>query len=82
MYPVEASLPPRGREACTPNDQGSETAEVKILWSGSRLRGRSSTEGGRAVLKIVMGIPEAADAGNPEAPTEVKGSCSGGRLRG
>ena len=46
-----------GREACTPNDWGSETAEVKISWTDRRLGGRSSAEGGRAVPKIVTGIP-------------------------
>ena len=35
-----------------------------------------------AAPKIVTGIPEVADAGNPEAPTEVKGSWSGSRLGG
>ena len=81
LYPLEASLPPRGREACATDDRGLETAEVKGSWSGGRFGEISSPEGGQAVPKIVTGIPEAADAGNPEALTEVKGSWSGGRLR-
>ena len=82
MYPVEALLPPRGREACTTDDRGSETAEVKGSWLGGRLVGRSRAEGDRAVPKIVTGISEAADVGNLEALTEVKGSWSGGRIGG
>ena len=82
MYLVEASLPPPGRGACATDDRDSETGGVKGSWSGGRLGGRSSAEGGRALPEIVTGIPELADAGNPEAPTEVKGSCSGGRLWG
>ena len=46
LYPVEASLPPRGREDCRTDDQGSETPEVKGSWSGGHLRGRSSAEDG------------------------------------
>ena len=39
LYPVEASLPPRGREDCRTANRGTETPEVKGSWSGSCLRG-------------------------------------------
>ena len=77
---MEASLPPQGRGACTTDEQGSETAELKGSWSGGHLGGRSRAEVGQAVPKIVTGISKAADVGKPEAPTEVKGSLSGGHL--
>ena len=67
MYLVEASLPPRRRGTCATDDWGSETGKVKGSWSGGRLGDRSSAEGGRAVLKIVTGIPELEDVGNPKA---------------
>ena len=76
MYLAEASLPPRGRGTCATDDRHSETGEVKGLWSDGRLWGRSSAEGGRAVLNIVTGIPEPADADNPEA-AHVQAAASG-----
>ena len=44
LYLVEASLPPRGRGASATDDQGSETGEVKISWSGGHLGGRSGAK--------------------------------------
>ena len=35
-----------GEGACATDDRGSETAEVKISWSGGRLGGRSCAEDG------------------------------------
>ena len=51
-----------------------------------RARGPADTSGDeakdwRAVPKMVMGIPEAVDAANSEAPTTLSGRCLGGRQR-
>ena len=58
-----------------------ETAEVKGSWSSGHLRRRSSAKDGRAAPKMVTGIPEVEDTGNPEAQTTLSGGYLGGRLR-
>ena len=63
------------------DERGMETAEVKGLWLGGRLGGRSSTEDCRAVPKMVTGIPEEVDAANPKVPTTSSGGYLGGQLR-
>ena len=73
---MEASLPPWGRGACATDDQGSETGEVKGSWSGGRLGGRSGAEDGRAVLKLVMGIPKSGSHGNCRSTDHVIGLVS------
>ena len=80
IVPSRDIFAPRVREACTTDDQGTETAEVKGSWSGGHLRGRSSAKESRAAPKIVTGIPEVVDAGNPEALTTLSIGCLGGRL--
>ena len=78
MYLVEASVPPRGRGGCATDDQGSETSEVKISWSGSCLGGRSGAEDDRVAPKLVTGIPETVDTEIPEALTLLVGGWLGG----
>ena len=81
---VEASSLPPVMGGWRPDDRGMETDEVKTLWSGGCLGGRSSAEDGQVVAftetpkalvagkpeaKTVTGMPEVVDAEIPEAPT-------------
>ena len=71
---MDASLPHRGRGACATDNQGLETAEVKIS--------RWWAPWGTKALKIVTEIADASGASNPKTPTKMMGSCSGGRPGG
>ena len=84
-----AAIVPSGGIAATSGEGSLYTRRLGLgdprgedLVVGRPLRGTKQHRRWPSGAKVSYGNPEVADADNPEALTEVKGSCLGGCLRG